>query len=439
MKELTLLQTARCDETLPVGAESARKYNMLPPFELIGTAITMGTATRVASGLADTTVTLPRHVQPAPQPAKATSKAGPADCLLISTALHLWHSLCTLLCMEQPVSNTTQQDAACRWELLKEQQNAQEAAWAAYRSEATLSLHKAHAAAEAAAAHASELLTAASSTSITTRPITHRHDDGDTGDDDVGAAWAPLASSPAALTAFVRRCGVRSLRFVDVLALDAEFISELPVPCAAFVLLYPTSNAAQAYLDANPTLTATGAAHSAEFLLSQKRGGTCGTIAALHAVVNGARALAKSPEALLGPSLCMELQIISQGEHHQHDEGEPEGEPEEGRRRLRELRSQRLLSSSMIRDAHDRCAAATSAARGRVGERQGRHFVALVRARDRLVMCDGRRIAPLDCGPTSSTSFSRDVANLVAGLVAACEQETASLAFSLMALVPYEP
>ena len=57
------------------------------------------------------------------------------------------------------------------------------------------------------------------------------------------------------------------------------------------------------------------------------------------------------------------------------------------------------------------------------GERQGRHFVTLVAVGERLVLCDGRRLRPIDCGRTSARGFVRDAAALVGSLMAAASAE----------------
>ena len=414
------------------------------PFELVGTALTIGAASRIAGRLAGTRV--PRCL---PKSSSRTEPevfvAGPADCLLLS-ARTFWQGLLSwLLCTREPQPSASHEKART-WESLRTQQEAQDLEWASYMSAASMSLRQAHDAAEAAAAHASERRAASAGLDAQ-----RGDDDGDDGDD--GAqAWAPLASSPTALTAFATHLGVRSLRFVDVLVLDEEYLATLPAPCVAFVLLYPTSHAAQAHFDAKAAATARALAESAAdeassaarravacsavCFLRQRRGGTCGTIAALHALVNGAKALPRDRESVLGPSLCAELLL------HEHDkDADDDAMEEQASRDLCELRSQRLLASSTIRAAHNRCAVATSAAAGRAGVRQGRHFVAFVRASDRLVLCDGRREAPVDCGPTSAISFPRDAANLVADLAAAVDRAGTGPgvhAFSLMALVAEE-
>lgn len=270
------------------------------------------------------------------------------------------------------------------------------------------------------------------------------------------AAWPPLASSPTGLTAFARCLGVDTsvLRFDDVLGLEPELLSMLPAPCVAMILLYPTSTAAQAHLDSLAAAATTPSRErdaSSLLFLRQLRGGTCGTVATLHALVNGARAVASSQRPkgsqvhldqhldqssssrLLGQRLCEDLLLL-------HAEGEASCVEDAGE--LCARRSRALLASRTIRAAHDESAVRSRTNQARTGERQGRHFVTLVPLHGRLMLLDGRRDAPIDCGiTTSAQTFLADAAGRVRALIAAAgsaEESTeagAQLAFSLVALL----
>ena len=242
------------------------------------------------------------------------------------------------------------------------------------------------------------------------------------------AAWPPLASSPSALTGFTAALGVEvtALQFVDVLGLEEDLLGMLPGRCLALVLLYPTTVAVQAHLDALEARAPR--TMSAAIFFRQLYGGTCGTLATLHAVVNGARAL-PAADALLGVTLRTELLL---------DEAAAEGVA--AAERLIERRSHAVLASAAIRLAHERAAIASSAATARAGERQGRHFLTFVAVDGRLILLDGRRHAPIDCGGTSEEGFLAHAVAEVRGLFAAAANDHDGTgsdhhAFSLMALV----
>ena len=86
-------------------------------------------------------------------------------------------------------------------------------------------------------------------------------------------------------------------------------------------------------------------------------------------------------------------------------------------------RSHLLVNSARIRAAHDVSAVATATKRAKAGERQGRHFVTLVAVGERLVLCDGRRLRPIDCGRTSARGFVRDAVALVGSVMVAASAE----------------
>ena len=259
--------------------------------------------------------------------------------------------------------------------------------------------------------------------------------------------WRPLASSPHALTTFAARLGTARVRFDDVLGLDAEALALLPSPPIGMLLIYPTSTEAQSHLDSIDVKTSgmTSMASSNLFQMRQLLGGTCGTIAALHLLLNLPDEMAVEVSAPLRRRL-FPLQ-------HEEDSATADVDaPHEREQRLCAQRSEAMLASDAIREAHDLCATASSVAEARAGERQGRHYVAFVRATSEvngsahasLMILDGRRERPICCGPTTSASFADDVAREVRALVAAATSLTPgsaehgtkgsqSLAFSLIA------
>lgn len=220
------------------------------------------------------------------------------------------------------------------------------------------------------------------------------------------SAWPPLASSPSALTAFGATLGVEHGAFVDVLGLDAACLALVPAPCLALLLAYPTTESAEAHLRG----LGSPAAPSPAVLLRQLAGGTCGTVAALHALANNVAPLGVPPEAPLRRELLLD--------------GADGAE-----------RSRRVLASAAVREAHMRCAASSAVAAGRPGERQGRHFLTLLHTGGVLTMLDGRREAAIGCGATSPASFLTDAAAVVAGLAAAIGDEARAVELSVLALV----
>lgn len=239
-----------------------------------------------------------------------------------------------------------------------------------------------------------------------------------------GDAWEPLASSPVAFTAFANALGVTSLEFVDVLSLDEELLTLLPEPVLALILIFPTTSGAAAHFDElEAKATPLRETENAVLFLQQRCGGTCGTIAALHA-------LASTESGSVVRGMLDDLDI-------KHASSEA----------ARDFRSRRLLDSAIIREAHQRAVLATTTRRGLAGQRQGRHFICWVPVDGVLTLLDGRRQRIIDCGQYiagDAGSFLRAAAVKASALMqvvtAECNSGTIdaahAMAFSMMALVP---
>ena len=309
-------------------------------------------------------------------------------------------------------------------------------------------------------------------------------------------AWRPLASSPSAFTAFAAELGVDTarFRFVDgesmlsepsncmhaqqewiprrshvwlihndyapaVLGMDPELLTLIPGIPLALIVIYPNTDAANGYFEAAATPIKNGtlagcftADHvdgdiaedrekrpdiqPAPWFVQQLVGGTCGTIAVLHALANTAASMRSSFKC--DKSLSRPLHAFRWSELENGDDWSSDG----GRdpRSLITLRSHRLLRSSSLRAAHDRCAEATSSQLAEAGIRQGRHYVTLICVGRELVLLDGRRQAPLRLGPPSGSSTTDDAflpraAAEIKRLIGVVTAESPAATFSVLALV----
>lgn len=339
----------------------------------------------------------------------STSKVASCRDVILHAALSAWLLVRKVICLCDAAAlnhEVTVHGGERAWAAMIAAQEAEEASWAAYKQQAAASMQETRKATEAALA------------SI--------------------AAWPPLPVCPGAFGTFRSAVGCHaSLHFEDVLGLDADLLALLPRPVVALIVLFPTCAAAMAYLDGLEAraITPPPATPSTPgpFFLRQRVGGVCGTIAILHALVNGARSLPhRDGDALLGRTLSEELLL---------DEDEDTATPplKADAAAVCERRTQALLTSAALRAAHERAATAAdghAAARAR-GVRQGRHFVTLTFTGTRLLLLDGRRALPVDCGTTTPSTFLEDAAALVARLMAAAETEGRghhTHAFGLVAL-----
>ncbi|EOD07186.1 hypothetical protein EMIHUDRAFT_198518 [Emiliania huxleyi CCMP1516] len=140
--------------------------------------------------------------------------------------------------------------------------------------------------------------------------------------------WCHIPS-PVALTDLARALGATDATLSDVLGLEDDLLALLPSPCLALILIYPT-----------------------------RVGGSCGTVALLHALSNSTPALAVEPGSPLEELLSTP-------------------EPGDGEAALVARHSEWLANSTAVRAAHERCAELSTAAAA--AGRQGRHYVALGR------------------------------------------------------------
>jgi hypothetical protein len=108
--------------------------------------------------------------------------------------------------------------------------------------------------------------------------------------------WLPLESNPQVFTAFAHSVGCpKGWGWVDVLGLDDVLLDMVPQPCAGVVLLFPCTDGIYSdraversqLLESGPTDAAAGSFHITQVV---GFGNACGTIASVHALINGAHA-----------------------------------------------------------------------------------------------------------------------------------------------------
>lgn len=231
-------------------------------------------------------------------------------------------------------------------------------------------------------------------------------------------AWEPLEGTPEALNVLAKGLGLdtQQWHFVDVFGLDNELLSLVPSGAAALVLLYPTTiPEINAYL--RRTDSAPLQCPSNVVFLRQLVGGTCATIAVVHAVTNAT----SCHEAISADSpLANALKEAS----HRND---------------LMCRSRHFVECAAVRNAHQAAVMATINVHGttcRAGQRQGRHFLAFVNRNGNLLELDGRRDAPVSRSTTSADTFLSDAAAEVRGIVASTNDSSVHVRCSLVALVP---
>lgn len=252
------------------------------------------------------------------------------------------------------------------------------------------------------------------------------------------SAWEPLEGTPDVFNVLAQRLDfdTRQWQFVDVLGWDDDLLSltipikdssKHPQPSAknyravALILLFPTTDHdIQTYLSKNSSQTWNVDTTSLKktppsdcFFLKQMIGGSCGTLAVVHAMANGCRD-AIAPDSALSSMLTAWVDS-----------------PDDLAKR-----SHSFVNSAAVQQAHALAAASSNSTRttSRMGQRQGRHFLTWVHRNGTLWEVDGRRDAPTPLGTTSDCNFLQDAVVRAKGILAAsCNP---SIQACCMALVP---
>ena len=214
--------------------------------------------------------------------------------------------------------------------------------------------------------------------------------------------WEPLEATPEALTALTRALGVSSHTFVP--AWDWEAL-EATTP---LVLLYPTLPELESFRQQREIIAADA---TQLYFMRQIVGGACGTVAVLHALMNGV------PGASLQNSPLVEWRETT----YSLDKS------------AIQERSTSILEHIKIREAHNLAAATNHPPNtpSQAGIRQGRHFVTFIHQNGLLWELDGRRNAPQCLGDTTAVSE-------IQRILQASHHPRVHLETVVLALVPIE-
>lgn len=89
-----------------------------------------------------------------------------------------------------------------------------------------------------------------------------------------------------------------------------------------------------------------------------------------------------------------------------------------------------LSRDNSIERAHS---IAVSVGQSDVVEDTSLHFITILEKNGRLLELDGRKVGPIDHGPSSADTFAQDAAELIKKFI---DRDPTSLQFSIMALAP---
>ena len=262
------------------------------------------------------------------------------------------------------------------------------------------------------------------------------------------ACWEPLEGTPTTLNTLAKHLGLLlddkttkkkkkiSWKFVDVLGLDDDIVKlTIPFPtyatCTALILLYPTDDeeitkyfeSAIEKSDHQEEIQRRSSKNSRCIFLKQTIGGTCGTLATVHAIANSQNCC---HDAVTPGSPLHEL-------IRKHEMSPTQAYQD---------RCDWFLQLDSVRNAHERAVEHMNQGKDSSvpsmmmsGQRQGRHFVTWVHKDGQLWELDGRRTEPTWRGTTSEDNFLSDAICIVREVFAASQDESFYSKCSLLALI----
>ncbi|KAG8461735.1 hypothetical protein KFE25_001353 [Diacronema lutheri] len=187
--------------------------------------------------------------------------------------------------------------------------------------------------------------------------------------------WLPLESNPEVLNGFAAKLRASpSHAFHDVFGLEAELLAMVPQPAIAVLLLFPPDQMREAKAEQLERLRAEAyAPEPGLFFMRQYVGNACGTIAAVHALLNNKNLVTAGSE--LGAFLEANAQLT----------------PEE--------RGANLARAEFVSAATAESAQGGQTAAPRVGEDVEHHFVVFVQHGGNVYELDGTKPFPIKHGP----------------------------------------
>lgn len=216
--------------------------------------------------------------------------------------------------------------------------------------------------------------------------------------------------------------------WVDVMGLDPELLAMVPQPCAAVILLFPCTDAiytARWHEAEKIRATGAGAAVTPAFHLTQvaEFGNACGTIASVHALINGAVAFGGFADTADGAAAPLAAYRDSTADQAPVERGKAL------------LHAPGLKATSDLSAQH---VAAQTECPSRDGPDLDHHFVAFspiihpTTGNVHVVELDGTKDTPVDHGNIKGQTFLTAVAAVIREHYVAVEPD--SIEFSMMAL-----
>ncbi|GJJ72948.1 ubiquitin carboxyl-terminal hydrolase L3 [Entomortierella parvispora] len=199
--------------------------------------------------------------------------------------------------------------------------------------------------------------------------------------------WLPLESNPEVLDKYVRDLGVPApWRYADVLGLDEELMAMIPQPVHALILLFPITEAYEAYIQEEKKRIdqASQIVSPNVVFYPQTISNACGTMGVLHSIANN--------WAHGGF-----LELTEGGIMKKFLERTVNMTPTE--------RIQALEQDESLSNAHKSHASTGQTATPDIADEVNLHYVCLIERDGHLYELDGNKPYPINHGPTTKDNF----------------------------------
>eukprot|EP00474_Spongospora_subterranea_P008648 CRZ09106.1 hypothetical protein [Spongospora subterranea] len=229
------------------------------------------------------------------------------------------------------------------------------------------------------------------------------------GSDGAKTTWLPLESNPDVITEYLDKLGLSDEQFqcVDIYGTDAELLQMVPSGVVAVLLLFPISEASEAFRRLERE-KAQAIVDPKIWFTKQTVPNACGTVGLLHTVYNNlAHFKLRTDEFLINFYNRTKNQTPSE-------------------------RAVSLSDDETIRITHREAAAQGSSAVPEDLNNVDLHFIAFVCVNNRLIELDGRKDRPTDHGATTAENLLYNAVGVVKQFV---DRDPGNVNFSMLAIV----
>ncbi|KRX10270.1 hypothetical protein PPERSA_09654 [Pseudocohnilembus persalinus] len=203
--------------------------------------------------------------------------------------------------------------------------------------------------------------------------------------------WLPLESNPEVINPYFKKMGfdTEKFQFQDLLSTDEWAQEMIKQPCLAVILLFPIKESTEKYDEAQQEKIDKEGQKVSEnlFYMYQYAQNACGTIAAIHSILNGDTSLIKEGSIL-----------------HKFYQDTKNLSPEE--------RGKYFNKSESIKESHVE-AVNNESNQTQAQDEVNTHFIAFIHKDGYLYEMDGRKKSPINHGETNEQKLLSDSCKVI--------------------------